>query len=114
MSEALRRWLGIAVLALLALLIAVPSPPFALADSGARKVRTKVDPMYPDLAKRMHLGGIVKVEVTIAANGAVKSTRLIGGNPVLVDSALEAVKHWKFEPATDDTTQVVEFRFSPQ
>lgn len=114
MSEALRRGLGVAVLALLALLIALPSPQPALADSGTRKVKTKVDPMYPDLAKRMHLGGIVKVEVTIAANGAVKSTRLIGGNPVLVDSALDAVKHWKFEPATDDTTQVVEFRFSPQ
>ena len=47
----------------------------------------------------MHIHGIVRVEAVVKANGTVKSTRVLGGNPVLVDAAIEAVGKWKFEPA---------------
>jgi TonB family protein len=81
------------------------------AEDEGRKVRSKVAPTYPDLAKRMNVTGVVKLQVTIAPNGSVKSTKVIGGHPLLVDSAVEAVRKWKYEPASDETTEVVEFRF---
>jgi TonB family protein len=79
-----------------------------------RKVASKVAPVYPELAKRMHLHGIVRVEAVVRPNGAVKSTRVLGGNPVLVDAALEAVGKWKFEPAQAETTEVVQVTFDAE
>jgi TonB family protein len=81
-------------------------------EEGKRKVKTKVAPAYPELAKRMNVTGRVKIEVIITPDGRVKSTRALGGHPLLVQSCVEAVKEWKFVPAPEETTQVVEFDFS--
>jgi TonB family protein len=82
--------------------------------SSERKVASRVAPFYPELAKRMRLQGIVKVEAVVRPNGTVKSTRVLGGNPVLVQSAVDAVTKWKFEPGPDETTEVVQLTFIPQ
>jgi TonB family protein len=84
------------------------------ADEGKRKVRTRVLPEYPALAKQMHVTGKVKIEATIAADGHVSSTRVVGGSPLLVNAALDALKKWRFEPASKDTSEVVEFEFNGQ
>ena len=52
-------------------------------DEGKRKVKSKVAPAYPELAKRMSVSGKVKIEVVITPEGRVKSTRVIGGHPLL-------------------------------
>lgn len=83
-------------------------------DALKRKVRVKVAPEYPPLAKQMNVTGKVKIETTIAADGHVMNTKVIGGSPLLVNSALEAVKKWRFEPGPKDTTEVIEFEFSGQ
>ncbi len=80
-------------------------------DESKRKVRTKTAPIYPDLAKRMNVGGKVKIEIVITPDGHVKSTRVVGGHPLLVQACQDAVKEWKFMPAPEETTQVVEFEF---
>jgi TonB family protein len=106
----------------LALLLAGSAvlPPNVLAqddastDAAKRKVRSKVVPEYPQLAKQMNVTGKVKIEATIAADGHVVSTRVVGGSPLLVNAALDAIKRWRFEPAPKDTTEVVEFTFSGQ
>jgi TonB family protein len=82
------------------------------ADEGGRKVRTRITPTYPELARRMSLTGSVKVQVVIAANGNVKSTKVVGGHPLLVESTLDAVKRWKYEPGNEETTETVEFKFN--
>lgn len=82
------------------------------AEEGKRKVKTKVAPVYPELAKRMNVGGKVKIEVIITSEGRVKSTRALGGHPLLVQACLDAVKEWKFVTAPEETTQVVEFEFN--
>ncbi len=79
----------------------------------ARAVKSKVAPVYPDLARRMSLAGVVKVEITVSPNGSVKTAKLIGGHPVLANAALDAVKKWHFETASGETTGVVQFRFDP-
>ena len=80
-------------------------------DDGKRKVKTKTTPAYPELARRMNVTGKVKIEVVITPDGRVKSTRVIGGHPLLVQSCQDAVKEWKFVAAPEETTQVVEFDF---
>lgn len=80
-------------------------------DDSKRKVKSKVNPVYSDLARRMNLAGKVKVEVTIAPDGHVKSARPVGGHPVLVQSCLDAVKDWRFEPASEESLQIIEFDF---
>ena len=82
------------------------------AEEGKRKVKTKVAPVYPELAKRMNVSGKVKIEVIITPDGRVKSTRALGGHPLLVQSCIDAVKEWKFASAPEETTQIVEFEFS--
>jgi len=86
----------------------------ASSDVAKRKVRTKVAPEYPALAKQMNVTGKVKIETTIAADGHVTNTKVIGGSPLLVNAALDAVKRWRFEPGPKDTTEVIEFEFSGQ
>jgi|SRR5947209_6262850 len=81
-------------------------------EEGKRKVRSKVAPAYPELAKRMNVTGRVKIEVIITPDGRVKSTRAVGGHPLLVQACVEAVKEWKFMSAPEETTQVVEFEFN--
>jgi TonB family protein len=79
-----------------------------------RKVTARVAPTYPELARRMRIQGTVKIEAIVRPNGIVKSTRIVGGSPVLVEAASDAVKKWKFEPAQGETTEVVQLTFEGQ
>jgi len=98
----------VALVATSTLLANAQNGPSANSD---RKVATRVAPVYPELAKRMHIHGVVKVEAIVRPNGAVKSTRVLGGNPVLVDAAQQAIAKWKFEPAQAETTEIVQLTF---
>ena len=101
------------VMALVVATLALAFGARSYAAESDRKVKSKVQPIYPELARRMSISGTVKVEIIVAANGSVKSAKVIGGNPVLVNSAVDAVKKWRYETGTEETTQVVEFRFAP-
>jgi TonB family protein len=78
-----------------------------------RKTKTTVVPRYPELAQHMRITGVVKVQVTVAPNGTIKDTKLMGGHPVLASAALDALKQWRFEPGPEESTGTVEFRFDP-
>ena len=80
-------------------------------DEGKRKLKTKTAVTYPDLARRMQIAGKVKIEVVIAPDGRVRSAKAIGGHPIFVQYCLDAVKDWRYEPAGEETTQIVEFEF---
>jgi TonB family protein len=84
----------------------------ASTEEGKRKVKSKVAPVYPELAKRMNVTGKVKMEVVIAPDGRVKSVHPLGGHPLLIQACQDAVKEWKFMPAPEESTQVVEFSFT--
>ena|SRR5579863_6730051 len=108
----MRKWVVIMVAVLsLASLAAAQSPAPSASD---RKIASRVTPIYPELAKKMHIKGVVKVEAIVRANGTVKTTRVLGGNPVLVDAAIDAVGKWKFEPGQNETTEVVQVTFEGQ
>ena len=87
-------------------------PQESAAENNARKVRTKTTPEYPALARQLNVTGKVKLEVTISPDGRVTSARTVGGSPLLVPPATEAVKKWRYEPGPKETTEIVEFNFS--
>jgi len=84
------------------------------AQEPSRKVVARTAPSYPELARKMHLSGKVKVEVVISAAGSVTSAKLVGGNPVFEASAIEAVKQWKFETSANTTKTVIALEFAAQ
>jgi TonB family protein len=83
-------------------------------NSSDRKVITRVEPEYPDALKRLYIGGVVRLEVLVAPNGTVKSTKLLGGSPILGQSTMKAVKQWKYAPAATEETLTVKLEFDPR
>ena len=86
----------------------------ATGDEISRRAKTKVQPSYPELARKMSITGTVKIEVTVSPNGSVKEARIVGGHPVLASAALDAARKWRFEPAPAESTGVIEFKFEPR
>jgi len=83
----------------------------ASAADQARKLVSRQDPAYPELAAKSNLHGTVKLKVWIAPDGTVRRLEYVGGHPVLAESALKAVKLWKYQPAAQETTDLVELKF---
>jgi len=105
------------VLAAIALATGLGVPALQAQDATgeiARRTKSRVQPAYPELARKMNLTGTVKVEVVVAPNGSVKDAKVVGGHPVLANAALEAVKKWRFEPAAMESSGVVDFKFEPR
>jgi len=83
----------------------------ALAQEGNRKLKTKVDPVYPEVARTMRIEGAVRLQLQVTAQGTVKETKVLGGNPLLASSAVDAVKRWKYENGPEETVMVtIEFK----
>jgi len=83
-------------------------------STETRKVVRKTIPSYPEVAKRMNLAGIVKVLVTVAPDGTVKTVQPMGGSPLLIQAAQDAVYKWKFTAASAETKELIELHFDPQ
>ena len=74
---------------------------------------TRVEPEYPETLKRLYIGGTVRVEAIVAPDGTVESTQLIGGNPILGQTAMRAIKQWKYTRARTKQTLIVKLQFDP-
>jgi TonB family protein len=86
----------------------------AQSEEMIRRAKSKVQPSYPDLARRMNITGTVKIQVVVAPNGTVKDAHVVGGHPVLATAALDAAKKWRFEPASSESSGVIDFKFEPR
>ena len=62
------------------------------------KLIRKVEPIYPEIARRARISGLVVLEVTIDEEGNVTGWKIQRGHPVLVEAAVQAVKQWKYSP----------------
>ena len=81
-------------------------------QASARRILRQTPPVYPDLARRIHLEGTVKVLATVEASGDVRSVEAVGGSPLLIKAAEDAVTRWKFAPGAE-SREVVELHFTP-
>ena len=88
--------------------------PQAQSEELVRRAKTRVQPAYPEMAKKFNIAGTVKIEVVVSPNGAVKEARVVGGHPVLAGAALDAAKKWRFEPAGGESTGIIDFKFEPR
>jgi TonB family protein len=96
-----------------ALMMALSATPGYGQTATDRAVITRVEPEYPDTLKRLYIGGTVRIEAVVAPDGTVESTQLIGGNPVLGQTAMRAIKQWKYARASAKETLIVKLEFDP-
>lgn len=80
---------------------------------------TQVKPAYPPLARQARIQGVVVLEAEISKQGTIENLRVITGHPLLIQSAIDAVKQWRYkptllnnEPVEVITTITVNFAFS--
>jgi TonB family protein len=78
-----------------------------------RRLLVRVEPDYPPTLKQMQIGGVVRVRVVISPKGSVDDAGLVGGNPILGEAAIAAVRKWVYAPAASQTTAEVTLRFNP-
>lgn len=108
------RPLCVTLLAFLALISAATAPALhAQTENQERKILYRVEPEYPPDLRRVGIGGYVRVDATVSPNGTVEAATVIGGNPILADAAVKALKKWKYEQASSRTKAKLTFHFSP-
>jgi TonB family protein len=118
MSRIHRIWiLHVAVVLSLAMILSV-SPNVRAQDNsagavktGSRKVKTSIEPEYPELARRMRITGTVRISATVTPDGHVRETKVLGGSPLLTVEAENAVKRWRFEDGPKETVEIIEINF---
>ena len=108
------RSIALSLFVLLAFLAFTPHSSLAQ-DSAApvRKIVTRVMPQYPSIARTMRIQGTVRVDVLVEPNGKVKSFEVKGGHPLLVQSAEDALREWKWEAAPHESHEIIELKFNP-
>jgi TonB family protein len=79
---------------------------------GRRRVVRRVAPEYPQAAKRIGLGGTVKVVAVVGTDGSVKKVEPVGGSPILMQAAQTAITQWKYAPG-GESQESVELHFTP-
>jgi TonB family protein len=98
-----------ASLAVLVLLAGMAMPGRA---ADERAIKSRVSPVYPEIAKRMRISGVVKVEVTVDAEGKVTDVKPVSGNQMLSTAAQDAVRKWKFAAGDGATTMTLDINFN--
>ena len=83
----------------------------SFAHAASRRAVNKVPPVYPELARRMHVSGTVVMQVTIQPDGSVSDTKVESGHALLATAAQQAVMKWKFEPGPEATNATVDVNF---
>jgi protein TonB len=83
----------------------------ALAFADTRKPVANPEPEYPEIARRMNITGTVKTEIVISTDGTIKSVKVLGGHPLLVDAVQKALRRWKYAPSGSETTLQLDFKF---
>jgi TonB family protein len=80
-------------------------------QTRVRKLKSGKPPVYPEIARKMNIQGLTRVRLTIAPQGAVIGVKELGGNPILLDSLIQAVRKWKYEAADRASELEVKFEF---
>jgi TonB family protein len=99
----------VGLLGVCALALVVALPAWAANERG---VKLRVAPSYPEIAKRMRIGGVVEIEATVDAEGKVLEAKAVSGNRMLEPAAEDAVRKWKFEPGPGSFKVTVQINFN--
>jgi TonB family protein len=94
--------------------MALASGPASEPTDGTRVVLNRIPPQYPELARRMHISGIVVLRVLVQPNGTVAETHIQSGHALLGQAATQAVSQWRFVAAPESTYININVQFTPQ
>jgi TonB family protein len=83
-------------------------------ERSERRLLTRVEATYPETLRQMKIGGTVRLRLTIAASGKVEEVAVLGGNPILGESAERAVRRWVYAPGPRKSTVDVTVPFDPE
>ena len=106
----IKTWLRKILLQLVALSLLFAAGAMSHAEEH-RKLKSGPPPEYPELARKMHIQGVARVELTVLADGSVGKVKELGGNPVLLDALVRAVRKWRYESADRESVVEVQFEF---
>jgi TonB family protein len=81
-------------------------------NEPGRKIKTRVNPEWPELALKARISGVARVALTVTPEGSVKDVKELGGSPVLLGALVHAVKQWKYEPASKESEVEVKASFN--
>lgn len=83
----------------------------SVAGQNSTRPVKRVEPIYPELARKMKIHGVVRIALTVAPNGTVKDAKVLGGHPLLVEASLDAVRRWRYAPASEESTETAVISF---
>lgn len=89
--------------------VAAPPPPPPPKVEAPKRIRvggqvqaalaiSRPQPIYPPLAKQARIQGVVRLEAQISKQGTIENLKVVSGHPLLVQSALDAVRQWRYRP----------------
>jgi protein TonB len=81
----------------------VPAPPqdkrrIVVGHIDPAMLMHRVEPVFPPILKQLHRSGKVELHALIAADGTIQSLQVVSGDPLCVESALDAVRQWRYRP----------------
>jgi protein TonB len=82
--------------------VAPPKPLPVGGEVKQAKLISSTPPTYPTLAKTQHIEGNVRVDALVDENGRVSSVKVVSGPTLLHQAAMDAIRQWKYQPATLD------------
>ena len=110
-NKALSLWHRITPLRVLALALLLAAVTTSYGEEPRRKQKSGNPPEYPELARKMHIEGVARVELTVLSNGTISNVKELGGNPVLLEALVRAVRKWRYEPSDRESVVIVQYEF---
>jgi TonB family protein len=78
----------------------------AVSDGDERSLLHRVEPQYPAEAKARHIQGPVVLDIQVMGDGAVGKVAVVSGDPLLTQSAIDAVKQWRYQPEMENGQEI--------
>ena len=105
-------WMRAAPMRELVLCLGAGFLPCSMAQKAKpRKVISEVKPIYPPTLKNLGIEGKVRLTAVVLPDGSVLAVEVRGGNPILVENAVKAVKVWRYAPGPSQTEEDVVLNF---
>jgi TonB family protein len=78
----------------------------AIGEGAERSLIHRVEPQYPAEAKARHIQGPVVLDIQVMGDGAVGKVAVVSGDPLLTQSAIDAVKQWRYQREMENGKEI--------
>ncbi len=75
-----------------------PTRPLRVSQIAEANIVQRVQPQYPQIARMAGLQGAVRLRAIISKTGTIENLTVMGGPPMLIAAAVDAVKQWRYRP----------------